>query len=584
MCYLECDASGGHPVYVVAWDLGVLEPIPYIETILVLGGLAVVAAAVASGVVRGNLRRPKEKCQRTRTGRKLDGYASPKQLRDKLSPRAARKHGKVTRPGLDMAAVKSGGETATGIRLGYQRDLWSKLPATGYAGFRPSLPGLTKPAVVAALDENVLLLAVTQMGKTSMMVVPIWDFPGPAVVTSTSPDVYTRTAALRGQRGRVHKFNPDGLGPESGPDRITSTFRWSPIPGCEDPRLAVNRAGSILYAVDTSAVKNEDFWKGSAVRMLRAFLHAAALSGKTMADVAAWANSMRDQTAVKILASDPRAADGWAGDLAGLLESEAGATRDSMAMTLQLALGFMADPNVAAACMPAPGEQFDVEAFLTSGADTLYLLGEDKKHGSVAPLFTCFMDHLHATAKKLASRRAAERLDPPVGYFLDEVANICPIPLEQWTSDSLKRGITIMAAAQSRSQLRARYGNDHFSTIWNNFTVKLIWGGFSDEEDLEAISRMCGEVDVVSVSTSGEATDSNPKRSKSIHRRRVLTPEQVASPPDGAVICKHRATPAVLLHPVDWKTPANRRRLAAARETAQAPAPAPARATVEDVR
>lgn len=578
MCQVDCTASGGYLMPIQATNLGILDGIPNAQLVLLLAGVAALVLAIAAGTLRHVLHRPKEKFERTRLGRRVDGYASPRQLRAKLSAAGAREHGQVTRPSMDTKTRRRADESATGIRLGYQRDLWAKLP-TGDR--RPVLPPVAKPPVVAALDENVLALAVTQMGKTSMMVPPVWDFPGAAVVTSTSPDVYTRTAALRAQRGTLHRFNPDGLGPESGPDRITSTFKWSPILGCDDPNTAISHAGSILYAVDTSAVKNEDFWKGSAVRILRAYLHAAALAGKTMADVAGWAANMRDQTPVKILASNERAAEGWAGDLAGLLDSEAGATVHSMAHTLQLALGFMADPEVAAACMPGPGEQFDVQAFLTSGADTLYLLGEDKEHGSVAPLFTCFLDHLHDAAKKLASRQVTERLDPPVGYFLDEVANICPVPLEKWTSDSLKRGITIMAAAQSRSQLRARYGRDHFSTIWNNFTIKLIWGGFSDEEDLEAISRMCGEVPIISVSVAAETTDINPKRSKTIHRRRVLAPEQVAAPPNGAVICKHRDTPAVLLHPVDWKTRPNRRRLAMARQAATAPATAPALAPAE---
>src|SRR6202007_3007390 len=79
------------------------------------------------------------------------------------------------------------------------------------------------------LEEHVLVMAPPRTFKTAFLADVIMGYPGPVIDTSTTHDVYRLTAGVRGRRGTVHVFNPQLIG------GVASTFRWSPVDGCEDP-------------------------------------------------------------------------------------------------------------------------------------------------------------------------------------------------------------------------------------------------------------------------------------------------------------------------------------------------------------
>ena len=79
------------------------------------------------------------------------------------------------------------------------------------------------------LEEHLLVMAPPRTFKTAFLADVILRYPGPVIATSTKPDVYALTSAVRAQLGPVHVFNPQHIG------GVPSTFCWSPVDGCQDP-------------------------------------------------------------------------------------------------------------------------------------------------------------------------------------------------------------------------------------------------------------------------------------------------------------------------------------------------------------
>jgi hypothetical protein len=77
--------------------------------------------------------------------------------------------------------------------------------------------------------------------------------------------------------------------------------------------------------------------------------------------------------------------------------------------------------------LPAPGEATDLGEFLRAGG-TCYLIASERRASVLAPVVSAFADDLIETTALIAAASPGERLDPPLGLFLDEVANIVPLP------------------------------------------------------------------------------------------------------------------------------------------------------------
>jgi hypothetical protein len=138
---------------------------------------------------------------------------------------------------------------------------WGRLAAWRRSGrIRPSLPAwqrLLAPGehsvflgwaqwrhrLHVPLEEHVLVMAPPRTFKTAFLADVILRYPGPVISTTTKADVYGLTSAVRAQHGPVHVFNPQGIG------GVASTFRWSPVSGCEDPATAIRRADAFAFAV-----------------------------------------------------------------------------------------------------------------------------------------------------------------------------------------------------------------------------------------------------------------------------------------------------------------------------------------------
>jgi type IV secretion system protein VirD4 len=395
-----------------------LHPHYPIRLLIALAAVLLIAAAVR--LVIGNPRGARHRVRVLRWRTRLylrpgPGYANIAELAIRWSRLRAVLTGGRTRPSLTWQA-----------RL--------LLPVTSYA-VRLGRAHLGK-RVIASMEDQTLVLAAPRTGKSGWLADRIIDHPGAVVTTTTRTDLLANTAALRAQRGPVHVFNPEGTG------SVPSTFRWNPLAGCDQPAIALQRSTSLTAATQTSGMQDMAFWIGKAAAVLACLLHAAALDRGAMTDVYRWAHGIDDTVPEQILSRYP-AASAWTGPLREIRKP--GRTSDSIRMTVTRSLAWLADPAVAAATSPGPGEGFDVAQFV-SGAGTLYMIGTGREETPIAPLFRAFAEYVHAGAALAGSLQPHGRLDPPMLMALDEVTQICPVPLPLWMTAPARASSSSLSA------------------------------------------------------------------------------------------------------------------------------------------
>jgi type IV secretion system protein VirD4 len=457
--------------------------------------------------------------RRAAAGRRRRGFASRADLGASLAVKAVIARGKTVRPSLAAAKITV---EDVGIRLG--RAVPSGLP------------------LACSAEDSVEILAAPRQGKTSDFIIPwLHTWPGPAFATSIRPDVLLATAIPRQARGPVAVMAPTGMigWPE--------VLRWDPASGCASFDQAHARA-DVMVTVGKTASANDStdggYFAMNATNLLAAWLHAADLSGGTARDVLRWAFDERDDAPIRILASSPDAADGTAAMLDALYRLPPDTTRASLWTTAQTAVSPLLAPAARQVFLPAPGEATDLGEFLRAGG-TCYLMASERRASVLAPVVSAFADDLIETAALIAAASPGGRLDPPLGLFLDEVANIVPLPqLPALMSFAGGTGIFVAAVFQSMAQARNRWGADAAAMLWGASTVKAILGGLAGE-DLREISELAGEYRETVI--SWQRGHGGSSLTSSLQDRRTLTPQEIrtlsAAEREGLII--HATTPAV---------------------------------------
>jgi len=364
---------------------------------------------------------------------------------------------------------------------------WQRLtsPVGGYA--IPLGRSCYGKRLFASLEEIVLYCSLPRQGKTSALAHRIARHQGGCVAASSKPDLYGLTVHRRKAQGPVHVFNPGGFG------QVTSTVRWNVLAGCEDEDTACRRAAD-LTGKQYAGHGDMQFWISKATVALAALMHAAALGGHTILDVTLWADKDGTQEAVDILQQHRPG-----GLLAAKVQelratSGSGRIADSIRTTITEALAFCTVPKLLASATPGgPGEQFNVYEFLRRHG-TLYMIAGDDA-GNLATLFRAFAAYIHYEAGLTGSNAPAGKLDPPVLFALDEVTQICPVPLPRWVADSAGKGIVLAIVAHTKTQLAERWGTDGADTIWSNCGVKVLFRGHGSGL-LEEVSGLYGRIPV----------------------------------------------------------------------------------------
>ena len=389
------------------------------------------------------------------------------------------------------------------------------------------------------VEEHLLVMAPPRTYKTAFLADVILRYPGPVIATTTKPDVYALTSMVRGQLGPVHVFNPQHTG------GVPSTFRWSPVEGCQDPATAIRRADAFAFAISQKGTEDGGFWAAKASDYLRGYFHAAALAGYDLRAVAAWVSGADPHLPEQIL--NAAGARQWALTLAEL-RSEAHKTTATVRMVMSRALSFMADPALANSVLPRPGDGFDIAGFLDQ-AGTVYMIAESvTSEAPVAPLFAAMAAEIHHTAAQSGQASRSGRLDPPLLMGLDEVTQICPVPLPSWLADSGGKGIQVIAVVHGEAQLAGRWGDHGRQIVMDTCSVKVFLPGITDVTTLEAAAKLCGQASW-KIRGQDHAT-----------RHDVATPDMIRQLPAGfALIIRGGCAPVIARLPRAWDNPAYRR-------------------------
>lgn len=391
-----------------------------------------------------------------------------------------------------------------------------------------------------AIEESVVLVAPPREGKTSQIILPgILDFQGTVLATSSKTDVLYNTAVLREEHGPVWVLDPTGL--SGWPHQL----RWPLTAGCEHYQVARKRAETLVATTKSEeGTTNGGYFNLNAKTLITCWLHAAALNARPVSDVLSWAADPDNREAVDLLARQARhaLAEALAGQHAAADEERSASWR-----TAQQSFIALYDDKVAGIFAPdSDAAVFDIETYLTEGG-TLFLIGEEEEGSALAPLNAAFAKALFDTAKSLAGRAPNGRLPTPLGCFLDELANVAPLPeIPSLMSVSGSQNIFVMAVLQSYAQAEERWGQLGVRKMYAAGTVKIFLGGISDPEELKAYSSLAGEFDE-DVETVNADPFGNVSLSTSLRRRPVLEPADIRMIPERGGLVIHRRTPATLV-------------------------------------
>lgn len=403
--------------------------------------------------------------------------------------------------------------------------------------------------VWASVEDVVAIFGGPRTGKTGLLAAMIVDAPGAAVVTSTRLDLMELTRILRGQRGPVYVFNPGGLGGESeaGEPLLPSTLGFDPLTGCANPVTATERAIDMVPETRGGS-GDRAYWDGQARRVLAAYLHAAALGGRTMHDVLRWVSDPAGtHREVRTLLEDsPQPA--FVQDANQFVTTNE-RTRSSITSTVMPALQWLLSPAADAAARPIAGQRFDVVELIRSRG-TVYLLGRDEAY--TAPLMAALVGYICREARRYASTMPGGRIDPTLGLYLDEAGRAAPVPLDDWTGDAGGSGICIVAAFQSRADVLDRWGTTGGAKIVNNAGAVVLFGGTKDPDDLQMWVDLAGErdEDVVTRGKDRRVT------SRTTRTTRVLPAARLSNLPAGRAVLYRRGLPPVIGRPrMAWDRP-----------------------------
>ncbi|MFA3876778.1 type IV secretory system conjugative DNA transfer family protein [Streptomyces sp. MMCC 100] len=292
--------------------------------------------------------------------------------------------------------------------------------------------------------------------RHSTAVQTLRDAEGAALVITSSPALWSETKDARAKLGPTHLYDPNHL------CDTPARFHWSPTAGCEDRQTATARAAALLAPVRPTARLDQAIGD-TAELLLRSYLHAAAIDGRTVRHVHRWSQGLQVQDAVRILRTHPKAAPGSAGELEGSLTAHP-ERRDMAQQLTARALAALSTVNIREACTPNRNDALALDSFVHEQG-TLYVVGESiedpRTSPGAMPLLTALVSSVVERGRRMAERSSSGRLDPPMTLVLDDVAAVAPLPqLPELLATGTDVGMPTLALLRSREQGRARWPHD----------------------------------------------------------------------------------------------------------------------------
>ncbi|MGW0474564.1 TraM recognition domain-containing protein [Streptomyces coeruleorubidus] len=300
------------------------------------------------------------------------------------------------------------------------------------------------------------ILVAPRESRQTTAIQAVRDAEGPALVVTSNPALWQETKDARAKLGPTHLYDPTHL------CATPARLHWSPTAGCEDKATATGRATALLTPVRPTA-KLDQALSDTAETLLRSYLHAAAIDGRTIRHVHRWSQGTQIQDAVRILRTNPKAAPGSAGELEGALTAHP-ERRDMAQQLTTRALAALSTVNIREACTPNRTDALALDSFVHEGG-TLYVVGESiedpRTNPGAMPLLTALVSSVVERGRRMAERSSSGRLDPPFTLVLDDVAAVAPLPqLPELLATGADRGMPTLALLRSREQGRARWPHD----------------------------------------------------------------------------------------------------------------------------
>ncbi|MGX5771762.1 type IV secretory system conjugative DNA transfer family protein [Microbacterium trichothecenolyticum] len=487
------------------------------------------------------------------------GFATTAEVRDDMSGKAVLRRAKQLR--RDIARPKP---TDVGWRVGKAR---------GYDVF-------------VSIEDSVVLEGPPRSGKGyRVLISAILDWSGPLITTSTTNDNLTATMRMRERRGDVHVFDPQGL------TGVRHPLRVSPLAGCEDPLVAMQRGNAIITgtALGTSSANAE--WAQASGVVLGRLLHAAAVGGRSIEDLYKWGTSPIEAQAgaLPILRSD--GAPGWGDNLDGTLSADAKLV-SSIWFGVSQAVAPLAVPQIRAALEPEPGGRvFDPDEFL-AGENSMYLVGSAAGSAAMGGFLSSLLDDIVETARAKALASPGARLQHPLGLILDEIANMFRWDnLPRIMADGGGRGICTFVVLQALSQAETAWSRAEADTIWAAATAKVLLGGASNVDHLRDVEALLGTRQRTRTQKSWSSDKYGHSTSEHLERLPLMAVDEIRRMPPTVGLLAYRNRRSVLLDLSGWDERRDARDIATAKQEMEAeqqivfaeryrprsmPAPAPA--------
>lgn len=407
-------------------------------------------------------------------------------------------------------------------------------------------------------------------GKTLDLLIPaLLAAPGAALVTLTKPEDLMLSLPVRSTDSRpCVVLDPFSLAPGL-PELV-----WDPIAGCLDPLIAERRAKAFTAGTisSTIAAGQSDpaarFYAAEASKVIQAYFHAAALTGRTIEHVLEWiAHPTGTTEPGEILREHPHAARFWAGLLHGALNGDHRTVGNTIT-TCQQALALFFQPDIRRRCVPSSEHPAtDVESVIKRGG-TFYLLGREDPYASASPLMTALTEHVLDTALQLANASPWGRLCPPMLACLDELPSTAPLPtLRTRMANERALGISFIYAAQTWRQLASIFGDTDARALFGLTNVLIMFGGSKDVGFNKEVSDLVGTTRVTRTTWQLGQTGGRTAHGDDML---ILRPEEVRQLPEKhALVVAENSKPIIarLTRCIDGKT--GRHLLAQQREKRQ---------------
>ncbi|MFJ4338599.1 type IV secretory system conjugative DNA transfer family protein [Streptomyces sp. NPDC088915] len=385
----------------------------------------------------------------------------------------------------------------------------------------------TRHEVRMGFEDVAVAIMAPRSGKTTSLAIPsILAAPGPVLLTSNKAagDAFTATFDARAAVGRVWSMDPQQIA------HAAREMWWNPLADAKTLDGANRLAGHFL-AASVDASQQGDFWSKAGSNILSQLFLAAALDERPITDVMQWLAFPADRRPLDILRDHKFTA--VASQLKGTVEGPP-ETRDGIYETARQYASALLNAEIAAWVTPQEDvPEFRPAAFVTS-SDSLFLLSKDGGGGASALIAACADSVMRAATAQ--AERVGGRLDPPMLAILDEAANVCKISdLPDLYSHLGSRGIIPITILQSYRQGQKVWGDAGMDAMWSAATVKIIGSGIDDPDFADKLSRMVGDHDVETVSTSH--SDSGKSTSVSMRQERILPADAIRALPKGSALC-----------------------------------------------